>query len=77
VLPATAVAPMALELPLHVAVLEITAAAGSAFTVIVTEFDLTQPLLFVSVRVYVVVTVGLTEGFDEVEVNPEGLLVQE
>jgi hypothetical protein len=68
---------MALEFPLQMAVFEIIAAAGSGFTVMVTVSDFTQPLLFVSVRVYVVVTVGDTEGFDEVEVNPEGLLVQE
>ena len=33
--------------------------------------------VIVSVRVYVVVIVGLTDGFAEVEENPEGLLVHE
>jgi hypothetical protein len=56
-------------------VLDITAANGKAFTVMVTGFDFTQPLLFVSVSVYVVVTVGVTVGFAEVEVNPDGELV--
>ena len=37
--------------PEHIAVFEITVAAGSAFTVIVTEFDLTQPFELVSVTV--------------------------
>jgi hypothetical protein len=71
----TAVAPIALELPLQMAVFEITAAAGSGFTVMVTGLDFTQPLLLVSVRVYVAVTVGVTVGFAEVEVKPDGELV--
>jgi hypothetical protein len=71
------VAPIEIEFPLQIGELEITAAAGSGFTVIVTVLDFTQPLLLVSVRVYVVVAVGDTEGFDAVEVKPEGLLVQE
>jgi hypothetical protein len=59
-------------------VLPIRAAAGSGFTVIVTEFDLLHPVaVIVSVRVYMVVVVGDTEGFEEVELNPEGELLQE
>jgi hypothetical protein len=50
VFPATAVAPIAMESPLQMAVLEITAAKGKALTVIFTESDFTQPLAFVSVR---------------------------
>ena len=45
-------------------------------TVTVTLCEFEQPLLFVSVTVYVVVTEGLTLGLEAVEVNPEGLLVQ-
>jgi hypothetical protein len=52
------------------------AAAGKAFTVMVTEFDFTQPLELVSVTVYVVVIVGDTDGLAAVEVNPAGLLTQ-
>jgi hypothetical protein len=77
VLPVTAVPPIVSEAPVQIAVLAITAAAGSGFTVMVTGFDFTQPLLLVSVRVYVVVVDGATVGFAEVEVNPEGELVQE
>jgi hypothetical protein len=50
VFPDTAVAPIAMESPLQIAVLEITVAKGKAFTVILTESDFTQPLLLVSVR---------------------------
>jgi hypothetical protein len=49
VLPETAAAPIEIEFPIHMAVFGITAAAGSGFTVIVTELDFTQPLLFVSI----------------------------
>jgi hypothetical protein len=51
VLPATADPPMVKDEPLQIAVSAITAAAGSGFTVIVTELDFTQPLLSVSVSV--------------------------
>ena len=44
---------------------------------IVTEFELTQPLVFVSVTVYVVFTVGLTEFDDAVDEYPDGVLDQE
>jgi hypothetical protein len=77
VLPLTAVAPIDIELPVQIAVFEITAAAGKAFTVITTELDFTHPLAFVSTSPYVVVTDGETVGFEDVEVNPEGALVQE
>jgi hypothetical protein len=58
-------------------VLEITVAKGKAFTVTVTVLDFTQPVaVTVSVREYVVLTVGVTVGFAEVEVRPDGELVQ-
>jgi hypothetical protein len=75
VLPDTEAAPIEIELPLQIAVLDITVAKGKAFTVMVTGLDFTQPLLLVSVRVYVAVTVGVTVGFAEVEVKPDGELV--
>ena len=51
-LPATAVAPMDTDVPLQILVLEMTAAAGSAYIVTVTGFDLVQPVaVIVSVRV--------------------------
>ena len=71
------VAPIAILLPVQRLVFVIVAAEGSGFTVIVTELDLTHPFELVSVLVYVVVTVGLTDGFAAVEVNPTGLLTQE
>ena len=51
VLPATDVAPMAIDVPVQMLVLEMVAAAGKGLTVIVTEFELTQWFEFVSVRV--------------------------
>ena len=42
---------MEMESPVQMPVLEITAAAGRALTVIVTELDLTQLFELVSVRV--------------------------
>ena len=68
---------MLIELPVQMLVIEIVAAAGNGLTVMVKEFDLTQPFEFVSATVYVVLDVGETEGFEEVEVNPEGLLIHE
>jgi hypothetical protein len=60
------------------ALLDPAAATGSEFTVMVTLFDKLQPVaVIVSVKVYIVVTVGFTVELDEVEVNPDGLLVQE
>ena len=55
----------------------ITETAGKGFTVIVTEFVFTQPLEFVSVKVYELVEVGETEGLETVELNPEIELTQE
>jgi hypothetical protein len=49
VLPDTAVAPIEIELPVQIAVLDIRAAAGKAFTVTVTELDFTQPYTLVSI----------------------------
>ena len=45
-------------------------------TVILTELDLVHPFEFVSVKVYEVVEVGETEGFERVELNPDTELVQ-
>ena len=43
-------------------------AEGEGFTLIVTEFELEQPVaVIVSVTVYVVVVVGLTVGLADVE----------
>lgn len=66
-----------MEEPAQMAVLEITAAAGSGFTLIVTEFELVQPFDPVSVTVYVVVEEGDTEGFAIVELKPPAELDQE
>ena len=56
---------------------EITPAAGNGLTVTVTEFDLTQLFELVSVIVYMIVVVGLTEGFETVELKPAGALDHE
>ena len=50
-LPETAVAPIDMEEPAQIAVLVMTEAAGSAFTVIVTEFESVHPLELVSITV--------------------------
>ena len=77
VVPLTGAAPMAIEPPGHIALFEMTAAAGSGFTVTVTLFDLTQPVAaMVSLRVYVVLPVGETVALETLEVNPEGFEVQ-
>ena|ERR1700722_4299888 len=69
---------MDVDFPLQIDTLDPAAAAGNAFTVTVTLFDKLQPVaVMVSVIVYTVVTVGLTVGFAEVEVNPEGTLPHE
>ena len=65
---------MDIELPIHIAVLEMTDAPGSAFTVMVNEFDFTQPFELVSVTVYVVVVTGLADGLETVELKPTGEL---
>ena len=51
--------------------------AGSGLTVITTELDFTQLFELVSVRVYVVVIVGDTDGLELTEVNPAGELIHE
>jgi hypothetical protein len=66
-LPATAVVPIEIELPMQIAVLAITDAAGKGLTVMVTESDFTHPFEFVSVKVYELLDVGLTVGFAAVE----------
>jgi len=63
----TAVAPIVALLPGQILEELPAAAAGSAFTVIVTELEFTQPLVFVSVTVYTVVDVGETVAFEDVE----------
>ena len=76
-LPITAVPPIETEVPVQIAVFEMIDADGNELTVTVTELEFTHPLEFVSVRVYDVVEVGLTDGLDDVELNPAGLLVHE
>ena len=77
VLPATADAPIWVVPPKQIARSLPATAAGNGFTVTVTLLLFTQPVLvLVSVRVYVVVTAGLTLGFETVEVNPTGLDTQ-
>jgi hypothetical protein len=72
------VAPLDIETPLQIVEFAITAAAGRAYIVTVTGFDLAQPVaVMVSVRVYEVVDAGDTAGFEEVELNPAGLLTHE
>jgi len=77
VLPEIATAPMDIGLPAHMAVFDTTEAVGNGLTVIVTEFDFTQAFEFVSVKVYELVEVGETEGFETVELYPEIELTQE
>ena len=53
-------------------------AEGKGFTVTVTLLLFEQPVAAIlSVTVYVVVVVGDTVGFAEVELNPAGLETQE
>ena len=67
--PAVDAAPMLVEEPLHIDVADPTVGVGNGFTVILTESDAEQPVaVIVSVTVYIVVTVGLTEGLLLVEV---------
>ena len=62
----------------HADLAEPTVALGNGFTVTTTVFDLLQVVaVTVSVKVYVVVLVGLTLGLACVLVNPVGLLVHE
>ena len=52
-------------------------ALGLAFTVMVTFFLAVHPVVvLLSISRYMVVPDGATFGFEELEVNPEGLLVQ-
>jgi len=46
-LPETELAPIDIEFPVQIAEFEITDAVGNGFTVIVTEFDLLQPVAVV------------------------------
>lgn len=62
--PDIADAPILIAAPEHIVFEDPVAAAGAAFTVILTAFEYRQPLAFVSVKIYVLVVVGLTVGFD-------------
>ena len=76
--PLTAVAPSDMVVPEQMAVLAVILAEGSGLTDIFTLLKLEQPVaLTVSTNVYVVVVVGLTDGLEDVELNPDGELVQE
>ena len=74
-LPVTEVAPIAIEFPVQILELAIVAAIGNGLTVMETVLVLTQLFEFVSVKLYVVLTVGDTEGLLVIEVNPTGVLV--
>jgi len=76
-LPETAVFPIEIEFPGQIEVLEITDAAGTGLVVMVTESDFTHPFEFLSDKVYEVVEVGETEGFETSELNPEAELNHE
>ena len=76
-LPETAVLPIEIEFPEQIPVFDITWAAGNGLTVMVTELDFTQPLEFVSVKVYELVELGETEGFETVELYPDTELAHE
>ena len=66
---------MAIELPEQMLVLAITETAGMEM---VSELVLLQPVdRFCVVRVYIVVTVGLTVGFEELDVKLPGVLDHE
>ena len=69
--------PIEALLPAHVVAALPAVAAGSAFAVTATEFELTQPKLFISFTVYTVETVGVTVAVAVVAVNPAGSLVHE
>jgi hypothetical protein len=69
-----AVEPMPVELPEQTPLSVPVDAAGNGFTVTVTLLLFEQPVaVMVSVRVYVVVAVGDTVGFDKADVKPTGL----
>ena len=66
---------MAILDPEQIAVFAITDTVGNE---IVSELVLLHPVVrFCTVRLYIVVTVGFTDGFEEVEVKPAGVLAQE
>ena len=76
-LPPTAVAPIKVLEPKQIALALPTAATGNGLTVTTTLCVLVHPVaVMVSATVYVVFTVGLTEGLAEVEANPAGTDVQ-
>ncbi len=76
VLPVTDAAPIVVELPVQMAFADPVVAAGTGFTVMTTVF-VVEHVPLDSVRLYVVVTVGDTDGLETVEVNPLGLDVHE
>ena len=66
-------APIVVPEPVHIEVLLPALVVGKGFTVMIAEFELVQPVAVIfSVRVYVVVTVGETDGFEAVLIKPEG-----
>lgn len=68
---------MLVDEPLQIDLALPTVTAGNGFTDIFTLSVLLQPVdVMVSVRIYIVATVGLTLGLLLVLVKPEGLLVQ-
>ena len=70
-------APIVALPPEHIVWLDPAWFARAVPTVITTLFEWVQPVAVIfSVNVYVVVTVGLTVGRDEVDVNPLGLDTQ-
>ena len=76
--PAVEAAPIVADAPVHIEALLPALFPGRGLTVIITEFELVQPVaVMVSVKVYVVVAVGETEGLDIVLVNPAGDETQE
>ena len=68
---------MPVDEPLQIDLAPPTVTAGAGFVDIFTLSVLLQPVdVIVSVRIYIVVTVGLTLGLLLVLVKPEGLLIQ-
>ena len=77
-MPVIAVLPIIVLPPRQIILFVPVAATGNGLTVTVTELYFVHPVaVIVSVRVYVVVTVGDTVGFDVVEVNPIGFETHE
>ena len=66
-LPVTEAAPIVVDSPVQIAVLDPAFAAGNAFTVTVMLWDAIHPFELVSVTVYVVFEVGLAVGLDTLE----------